>query len=32
MIDAETKEVLHSLSGSENPEAMVADIRSGTRD
>jgi len=29
VIDAQTKEVLHTLNASENPEAMVADIRSG---
>jgi thiol:disulfide interchange protein len=28
VIDAQTKEVLHTINASENPEAMVADIRS----
>lgn len=31
VIDAQTKEVLHTLNASENPEAMVADIRSAIR-
>lgn len=32
VIDAQTKEVLHTLNASENAEAMVADIRSAIRD